>query len=141
MRQALPLLCVPLLALAVAVAIGCAGRGTGTVEMSADAPDEPPDVKGFEILATKFLTATDPAERARCVEGGEELRDEMAKYYADRPPVQAVRVEAAKLRNDRTAVVVAVLTIGSQERRVVLALTKRNRAWLVDWKATLSLGK
>jgi hypothetical protein len=138
MRQVLPLFSVPLLVSAAAVAVGCAGRGADTVSVLSDPP---PDFKGIETSARKFLTATDPAERARCVQGGEELRDEMARYYADRPPVRDVRIEAAKLRDARNAVVVAVVNPGDGERRVVLSLTKCDQAWLVDWKTTVALAK
>ena len=140
MRNALPWLCAPLLAGAAAIAAGCAGQGPRTVALT-ETRDPAADMKAFETVTTKFLTASDPAERARCVKDGEDLREELATYYAARPQPQAVRVEAAKLRDDRNAVVVAVMTVGGQERRVVLILTRRERTWLVDWKSTLALAK
>jgi hypothetical protein len=64
----------------------------------------------------------------------------MDAYFAARPKVTAVRVEAVNPRRlSQTAVVVALVTAGGERRRLTLCAKKGAAGWLVDWPATREL--
>ena len=98
-----------------------------------------PADEGFQIVAEHFLTATDSWERAQWVEDGPALREEIEQRFAGRPRAQLVRVEAVEGDETSAVVTARVSYPDGTERRVRLALTKGEPAWLVDGPATREL--
>jgi len=84
----------------------------------------------------------EPRGEVRRVHDGEDLRDEMRRYFAGKPLAYRVRVVDVRLERDGAAVVIAVVVYGDgAERRVSVAVRKCDPAWLVDWPATRELAQ
>jgi hypothetical protein len=120
--------------------MGCA-REPNAVELPvSEHRDRNTEFSGFEILAAKFLKADESWERAQWVEDGSDLREEMDAYFAGRPRMTSVRVEAVNPRRlSDTAVVVASVTAGGERRVPTLWTRKGTAGWLVDWRTTRKL--
>jgi hypothetical protein len=73
------------------------------------------------------------------VHDGEELREEMERFYAGRPRAERVRIVDVEGGEASAVVTAQVGYADGTERRVRVALRKGEPAWLVDWPATRAL--
>jgi len=63
-------------------------------------------------------------------------------YFAGRPRVESVRVDAVEAESGDVATVAALVSYADGTAGVVkVALRKGEPAWLVDWRATRALGE
>ena len=121
----------------LALASGCARHGEArTAEVHGA------DGGRYYALVFHFLTAEDDYDRASYVHDGESYREEMGRYFAGRPRVESVRVDAVEAEGDGLATVTARVSYADGTAGVVrVVVTKGEPAWLVDWPATRALGE
>jgi hypothetical protein len=66
----------------------------------------------------------------------------MGRYFAGRPRVESVRVDAVEAETGEAATVTARVSYADGTAGVVkVVVTKGEPAWLVDWPATRALGE
>jgi hypothetical protein len=101
---------------------------------------EHPAAKKFYALVWHFLAALDSYYRALYVHDGEELREEMGRYFRGKP--RAPRVLIVNVEAEGESVATATARVGytdGTEGRVKVVVRKGDPAWLVDWPATRAL--
>jgi len=123
---------LPMVLLAL-IAPGCARPSGRTAEV------QHPDAAGYYPLVCHFLFATDPYDRAQWVHDGSELREEMERYFRERPRAERLRIADVEKVGDAATVTALVGYADGTEAHVLVAVRKGAPAWLVDWKATRAL--
>jgi hypothetical protein len=85
--------------------------------------------------------AANDYDRASYVHDGDEIREDMARYFAGRPRAERVRVVEVEAPDDDSAVVTAGVSYADGTAgEVKVVVRKGEPAWLVDWPATWAPG-
>jgi len=123
------------LVLLAALASGCARHGEArTAEVHGA------DGGRFYATVFHFVTAAEEYDRALYVHDGESCREEIRRHFAGRPRVVSVCVVGVEVLADDSAVVTAGVGYADGTAGMVrVVVTKREPAWLIDWRATRRL--